>query len=70
MEPINDFINSIGKGKKIVEFFSAEMCVSVCKNLNCKAAGDSEMTSEASFRDLEDFNSPSAAIRRRIEYLV
>ena len=54
----------------IVEFFSAKMCVSVYKNLNCKAAGDSEMTSEASFRDLEDFNSPSAAIRRRIEYLV
>jgi len=44
VEPINDFINSIGKGKIIVEFFSAKMCVSVYKDLNCKAAGSSKMS--------------------------
>ena len=33
-----------------------------CKNLNCNAAGDCEITSDASFKDFEDFNSPSAAM--------
>ena len=55
-------INSIGNGKMIVEFFSAEILVNVCKYLNWRAAGDSEMISEASFKALEAFCSPSAAI--------
>ena len=53
-----EFIISIGKGKIIVEFFSADMWVKVCKYLNCKAAGDSEIISEASFKALEAFCSP------------
>ena len=31
---------SIGKGKIIVELFSAEIELSVCKYLSCRAAGD------------------------------
>ncbi len=54
--------NSIGRGKMIVEFFSVEILVKVCKYLNCKAAGESEMMSEASFKALEAFCSPSAAM--------
>ena len=56
---------SMGRGKIMVEFFSADMCVKVCKNLSCRAAGDSEMTSEASFRALEAFISPSAETKLR-----
>ena len=67
---MNVFISSMGKGKIIVEFFSAEMCVKVCKNLSCNAAGDSEITSEASFRDFEDFNSPSACMTFALASLV
>ena len=54
--------SSMGRGKMIVEFFSAEMLVRVCKYRNCKAADDSDMMSEASFNALEAFCSPSAAM--------
>ena len=56
------FINSIGSGKMMVEFFSAEIWVSVWRYLSCRADLDSEMISEASFRALEAFCSPSAAM--------
>jgi hypothetical protein len=51
-----------GKGKMIVEFFSLEIVLSVCKYLNWIAAGDSAMMSAASLSDLLAFISPSAAI--------
>ena len=54
--------NSIGKGKMIVEFFSDEMLVKVCKYRNCKAAGESDIISDASFKALEALCSPSAAM--------
>lgn len=53
---------SMGNGKMMVEFFSAAMVVSVWRYRSCKAAGDSEITMEASLRALEAFISPSAAI--------
>ena len=53
---------SIGNGNIIVEFFSDEMWVNVCKYLSCRALGESEMTSEASLRAFEAFISPSAAM--------
>ncbi len=46
----------------MVEFFSAEMELSVCRYLSCRAEEDSAITSEASFRAREAFCSPSAAI--------
>ncbi len=52
----------LGTGKMIVELFSADICVNVCKYRNCKAIGDSAMTSAASFNCLDAFCSPSAAI--------
>ena len=54
--------NSMGKGKMIVEFFSAEMVFKVCRYLSCKAEGDWSMTSEASFKARAERCSPSAAI--------
>lgn len=59
---MNAEIRSMGIGKMIVEFFSAEILLSVCKYLNCKAAGFSAITSAASFSALDAFISPSAAI--------
>ena len=52
----------MGKGNIIVEFLSADTVLRVCKYLNCKAAGLSAITSEASFKAFEAFISPSAAI--------
>lgn len=46
----------------MVLFFSAEICVSVCRYRSCSAAGDSQMMSEASFSAREAFCSPSAAM--------
>ena len=45
----------------IVEFFSAAMCVSVCKYLNCKAVEDWLITSAAALSATDAFCSPSAA---------
>merc|ERR1719427_2332176 len=56
------FTRSIGRGKMMVEFFSALMLLSVCKYLSCKAAELSCMTILASANDLDAFCSPSAAI--------
>lgn len=53
---------SMGRGKTMVEFFSAAIVVSVCRYRSCRAAGDSVITMEASFRALDAFISPSAAI--------
>ena len=53
---------SMGRGKMMVEFFSAAMVVSVCRYRSWRAAGDSVMTMEASFRALDAFISPSAAM--------
>ena len=53
---------SIGNGKIIVRKISAGIVVSVCKYQSCRAAGDSAMISDASFRALEIFCSPSTAI--------
>jgi hypothetical protein len=58
----NGVIKSIGNGKMIVEFFSLEILLSVCKYLNCNAAGLSLNVSAASFNALDAFISPSAAI--------
>jgi hypothetical protein len=57
---INDCNRSIGKGKMMVEFFSVAMVAKVCKYRSWRAAGDSEMMSEASFKALAAFCSPSA----------
>ena len=57
---MNAFIKSIGNGKIIVEFFSVDIPVNVCKYLSCRALGESDITSEASLRAFEAFISPSA----------
>ena len=46
----------------MVEFFSAEMVLSVWRYRSCKAEGDSDMTSEASFNERAASRSPFAAI--------
>lgn len=53
---------SMGRGKMIVEFFSAAMELRLCRYRSWRADGDSAMTREASFRALEAFISPSAAM--------
>ena len=53
---------STGRGKMMVEFFSAEMLVKVWRYRSCKAAGESERISDASFKEREAFCSPSAAM--------
>ena len=53
---------SMGRGKIIVEFFSAEILVKVWRYRSCKAAGESERISDASFKEREAFCSPSAAM--------
>ncbi|GMR32165.1 hypothetical protein PMAYCL1PPCAC_02360, partial [Pristionchus mayeri] len=53
---------SIGRGKIIVEFFSAATLFSVCRYLNWSAAGDWAITSAASCSDRDASFSPSAAI--------
>lgn len=52
---------SMGRGKMIVEFFSAEIAFNVWRYRSCKAAGDSQMTSAASLRARDALCSPSAA---------
>ncbi len=52
----------MGRGKMMVEFFSAAMELRLCRYLSWRAEGDSAMTREASFRALEAFISPSAAM--------
>ena len=51
-----------GRGKMMVEFFSAEMVVNVCKYRSWRAEGDSEIMSAASFKARDAFISPSAAM--------
>jgi uncharacterized protein (DUF952 family) len=46
----------------MVEFFSLEMLLSVCKYLNWSAAGLSLSVSAASFNARDAFISPSAAM--------
>jgi len=58
---INDCTRSMGKGKIMVEFFSAEMELRVCRYLSCNATGVSLMIKAASFRACEALCSPSAA---------
>lgn len=53
---------SMGRGKMIVEFFSAAMELRLCRYRSWRADGDSAMTREASFRALDAFISPSAAM--------
>lgn len=55
-------IMSMGRGKMIVEFFSAAMELRLCRYRSWRADGDSAMTREASFRALDAFISPSAAM--------
>jgi hypothetical protein len=52
----------IGKGNMIVEFFSAEMALIVCRYRSCIASGVTDITSDASLNALDAFISPSAAI--------
>lgn len=52
----------MGRGKTMVEFFSAAMVVRVCRYRSWRAAGDSVITMDASFSALDAFISPSAAI--------
>ena len=47
---INGSSRSMGTGKIVVEFFSAEISTSVWRNLNCNAVGSSAMMSAASLR--------------------
>lgn len=53
---------SIGRGNTMVEFFSAEMVLRVCRYRSCKAEGDSLIMFAASLRAREAWCSPSAAI--------
>lgn len=53
---------SMGRGKMMVEFFSAAMLLRVWRYRSWRAEGDSEITREASFSALEAFISPSAAM--------
>jgi len=46
----------------IVEFFSAEICVNVCRYRSWRATGDWAITSAASFNCRDAFCSPSAAM--------
>ena len=62
LPPCPWFSMSIGRGKIIVEFFSAAMVLNVCRYLSCSATGDSAITLAASFRALEALCSPSAAM--------
>ena len=57
---------SSGRGKMMVEFFSALMLLSVWRYLSCMAEQVSAITLLAAARDLEAFCSPSAAITCRI----
>lgn len=52
----------MGKGKMMVEFFSTAMLLRVCRYRSWRAEGDSAIIREASFRALEAFISPSAAM--------
>lgn len=54
--------NSIGRGKIIVEFFSADMVLRVCRYRSWSADEDKLMMSEASLSAWAAFCSPSAAI--------
>ena len=56
---------SMGMGKMMVEFFSAEMLFRVCRYLNCIADGLQAIISEAAFSAELAFCSPSAAITCR-----
>lgn len=53
---------SMGTGKIMVEFFSADRWVRVWRYLSCRAALLVEMTSEAILSASEAFISPSAAM--------
>ena len=53
---------SIGTGKMMVEFFSADIVLRVWRYLSCNADGDSDITSEASFNERAASRSPLAAI--------
>src|SRR6185369_16212425 len=58
--PINAFMSSIGSGKMIVEFFSAEISVNVCMYRSCNVTGFSDMTIAASASLAEASSSPEA----------
>lgn len=53
---------SMGRGKMMVEFFSAAMELRLCRYRSWSAEGDSAITREASFRAREAFISPSAVM--------
>jgi hypothetical protein len=53
---------SMGMGKIMVEFFSAEMLFKVCRYRNCRADGLQAIISDAAFSAALAFCSPSAAI--------
>ena len=54
----------------IVEFFSAEIVLRVWRYRSCNADGDSDITSEASFKERAASLSPFAAITCKIGRLV
>ena len=58
----NPFISSIGRGNMMVEFFSADIVLRVCRYRSWSAEDDIQMMSEASLRARDDNISPSAAI--------
>lgn len=67
LRDIKDCSKSMGRGKMMVEFFSAEIVLRVCRYRSWRAAGASVRTSAASFSDLDAFCSPSAAITWEIQ---
>ena len=62
-------MNSMGIGKTMVEFFSAEIVFNVCRYRSCIADGVSAIMSAASFRERDAVISPSAAITWKRVYL-
>lgn len=59
----------MGRGKMMVEFFSDDMVLSVCRYRSWSAVGDSMMMSAAAFRARDAFCSPSAEMTCKMRWM-